>query len=217
MVRARAVNRRWSGAFGWSSAYPMAALTVSSTATRRGLDNQPASETHRRHLSMLSDFLARLPFGGTVTSGYRSPAVNAAVGGSATSQHPNGLAVDIVPSTMSNRDAASLLFERRASFPELDQVIWYTDTNHVHIGICPPGASGCPSPRGLFLQAKKEGSSYAAWTPEIVSTAATMLYNAPMVVTVNDVRRRRPWIVPAAFGSAGLLVFVLLVAIGVRR
>lgn len=205
---------RWAGALGWSPDYPLTSLTVSSTAARRGLDNRPAFDAHRQNLSLLSDFLGRLPFRGTVTSGYRSPAVNAAVGGSATSQHPNGLAVDIVPSGMTNRAAAELLHERRVSLPELDQVIWYTDTNHVHIGICPPGGVGCVpgAPRGLFLQAQKEGSSYAAWAPEAAVQAASQALQ--IVSVAQQQHRRRPWVAPVALGVAGLAAAGVVLVLG---
>jgi hypothetical protein len=162
------------GDYGWSSSWPMSKLTVSSTGDRLGLSNQPTSSAHKANLSLLSDFLGKLPFGGTVTSAYRSPSVNEAVGGSSSSQHPNGLGVDFVPSGMTNEELATWLYENRANFPELDQVIWYTDTSHVHIGICPSGSTNCPrsQPRGQFLKAKKEGSIYTPWAPTATARAA---------------------------------------------
>ena len=165
------------GDYGWSSAYPESKLTVSATASRQGLNNQPSSSEHEANLSRLSDFLNKLPFPLTVNSGYRSPEVNTAVGGSKTSQHPNGLAVDASPIGSTNKEVATWLFDNRESLPELDQVIWYTDTSHVHIGICPSGATNCPrssGPRGEFYQAKKEGSAYIPWAP----TAAERAYMA---------------------------------------
>jgi zinc D-Ala-D-Ala carboxypeptidase len=161
------------GDYGWSSNFPAEDLTVSGTARARGLSNEPATSAHRKNLSRLSDFLARLPFELKVTSAYRSPAVNLAVKGSKTSQHPNGLAVDAVPRGVSNKDVASWLHTRREEFPELDQVIWYTDSSHVHIGICPPGASACRprAPRGEFYRAKKEGSQLIVWGPTSEETA----------------------------------------------
>jgi hypothetical protein len=149
-------------------------LTVSATARARGMSNDPATATHRAHLSMLASFLDSLPFTGTITSGYRSPQVNAAVGGSATSQHPNGLGVDFVPMGMTNRELATWLWLNQADYPELDQVIWYSDTNHAHIGICPPGAVGCVggAPRRSFMSARKEGSQYSTWAPSQAEQAA---------------------------------------------
>ena len=163
--------------YGWSAQWPVSKLTVSATASREGLSNQPDSAVHQANLSLLSDFLGRLnsnvPF--TVSSGYRSSAVNTAVGGSSTSQHPNGLAVDLTPTAMTNQELAAWLYANRDKFPELDQVIWYEDTTHVHIGICPSGATGCPrssGPRGEFLKARKEGSLYYPWAPDAAAQAA---------------------------------------------
>lgn len=171
--------------YGWASVYPMNKLTVSQTAARLGLPNVPATADHERNLSRLSDFLAKIPFDLTVTSGYRAPNVNAAVGGAQTSQHMNGLAADIVPLKMTNRELAQWFYEYRSDFPELDQVIWYHDTNHVHVGICPSGATGCVgrAPRGEFLSAQKEGSSYYPWAPtaaEQAKMAALFAANRPL-------------------------------------
>tara|TARA_Y100000034_G_scaffold107684_1_gene137455 strand:- start:8 stop:1009 length:1002 start_codon:yes stop_codon:yes gene_type:complete len=174
--------------YGWISAFPLAALTVSASAARRGLSNQPATAAHQANLSLVSDFLGKLPFSLRLNSAYRSPPVNEAVGGSRTSQHMNGLAVDATPQGISNKDAAAWLFDNRAKFPELDQVIWYNDTSHIHIGICPPGASGCPrrsGARGEFLRATKEGGIYFPWAPTAEDTAkmaALYAYHRPAQV-----------------------------------
>ena len=73
-------------------------LTVSQTAARLGLDNDPPPEVlaalKRTALGLEA---VRVRLGGApilVSSGYRSPAVNAAVGGSPSSQHMRGEAVD---------------------------------------------------------------------------------------------------------------------------
>lgn len=73
-------------------------LTVSQTAARLGLDNDPGPEVlaalKRTALGLEA---VRVRLGGApilVSSGYRSPAVNAAVGGSPSSQHMRGEAVD---------------------------------------------------------------------------------------------------------------------------
>jgi zinc D-Ala-D-Ala carboxypeptidase len=174
------------GDYGWAPNFPISKLTVSATASRRGLSNQPATATHQANLSLLSDFLGKLPFTLTITSGYRAPNVNAAIGGAKTSQHMNGLAVDASPQGVSNRDVAAWLFAHRREFPELDQVIWYTDTSHVHIGICPSAGLNCPrssGPRAEFYRAKKEGSSYIPWAPTAQETAkmvALYAYHRPV-------------------------------------
>ena len=148
--------------------YTLEELTVSATADRLGLDNMPVTAAHQSNLDLLEDFLNSIPFDFRVNSVYRSPAVNSAVGGSSTSQHMNGLAVDLSPIGLNNKELATWFWANRADYPELDQVIWYTDTTHVHIGICPPGSQNCVSgaPRGRFYVAKSEGSTYQRWLPE---------------------------------------------------
>lgn len=79
--------------------FSLAELTASSTAQRLGLDNTPSPEASVR-LQQLAELLERVrahlgaPI--IVTSGYRAPAVNRAVGGVATSDHAQGRAADIV-------------------------------------------------------------------------------------------------------------------------
>jgi len=151
--------------------YTIEELTVSKTAARKGLDNRPATEAHGSNLALLEDFLNSIPFEFTLTSVYRSPVVNTAVGGSPSSQHMNALAVDLVPHGMTNKELATWFWANQEDYPELDQVMWYTDTNHNHIGICPPGAQNCVKdyPRGNFYKAKSEGSQYSRWLPDEAS------------------------------------------------
>lgn len=73
-------------------------LTFSQTAARRGISNVPTGETldNLRFLAaMLEEVRALIGSSVVVSSGYRSPEVNAAVGGSANSAHMAGLAADI--------------------------------------------------------------------------------------------------------------------------
>lgn len=76
-------------------------LCDSSTARKMGISNKPTEEV-KKHLTELVDTLLdplREAWGSpiTVTSGYRSPALNKAVGGSTTSAHNEGYAADMVP------------------------------------------------------------------------------------------------------------------------
>lgn len=79
--------------------FTLAELTASTTAQRMGLDNTPAPELLPR-LVLTAEMLERIrgtlgaPI--TVTSGYRAPAVNRAVGGVTSSDHAQGHAADIV-------------------------------------------------------------------------------------------------------------------------
>lgn len=79
--------------------FTLAEMTNSSTAVNRGLDNTPTPEALQRLVltaQMLERVRAHLQAPVRVTSGYRSRAVNAAVGGVTSSDHAQGLAADIV-------------------------------------------------------------------------------------------------------------------------
>ena len=75
-------------------------LTISETAERLGLDNTPGPDALaalRCTAAYLEDVRLRLAAAPIlVSSGYRSPAVNAAVGSKLDSQHVLGQAVDFI-------------------------------------------------------------------------------------------------------------------------
>ena len=110
----------------------------SQTALRQGIDNTPSDE-HLASAKKLFEMVVqpvRDHFGVTViNSGYRGPALNAAVGGSATSQHCRGEAVDIECPGTPNYDVA-LWIEQNLDY---DQLIleFYTpgipDSGWVHV------------------------------------------------------------------------------------
>ena len=79
--------------------FTLAELTASGKARSLGLDNTPAPELVPRLLrtaEMLERIRATLGVPVIVTSGYRAPAVNRAVGGVTSSDHMQGHAADIV-------------------------------------------------------------------------------------------------------------------------
>ena len=82
-----------------SEHFTLAELTRSSKAQMLGLDNTPAADVLTR-LQVLAAMLERIrkhlgaPI--IITSGYRSPAVNRAVGGVTSSDHQRGMAADIL-------------------------------------------------------------------------------------------------------------------------
>lgn len=86
-------------------------LTRSDTAIRKGIDNTAPKEAQENLTRLVDKVLdpLREAWGGpiTVTSGYRSAALNKAVGGSATSDHLKGCAADI---TVGNRAQNKKLF-----------------------------------------------------------------------------------------------------------
>jgi len=81
----------------------MAEFTKSQTAARRGIDNTPEGEHFDAAVALFENVVqpVRDFFGPTIiNSGYRSPELNEAVGGSSRSQHCKGEAADIeVPGT----------------------------------------------------------------------------------------------------------------------
>ena len=86
-------------------------LTYSDTAIRKGIDNTAPKEAQENLTRLVDKVLdpLREAWGGpiTVTSGYRSAALNKAVGGSATSDHLKGCAADI---TVGSREQNKKLF-----------------------------------------------------------------------------------------------------------
>lgn len=80
--------------------FSLAELVASQTAVRKGIDNTPSAvevENLRRLAQVLEtvrDLLGGVPI--QISSGYRCPALNQAIGGSQTSVHCKGLAADFV-------------------------------------------------------------------------------------------------------------------------
>tara|TARA_R110000868_G_scaffold154180_3_gene380234 strand:- start:522 stop:989 length:468 start_codon:yes stop_codon:yes gene_type:complete len=86
-------------------------MIKSETASRRDMDNTPHSDEVIANLTVLCEQVLQplrdaYGVGIKVNSGYRSPDVNAAVGGSRTSDHCKGQAADIEIPGVPNRDLA---------------------------------------------------------------------------------------------------------------
>jgi len=86
-------------------------MIKSETASRREMDNTPHNDEVVQNLTVLCEQVLQ-PLrdahgvGIKVNSGYRSPDVNAAVGGSRTSDHCKGQAADIEIPGVANKDLA---------------------------------------------------------------------------------------------------------------
>lgn len=80
--------------------FSLAEFEASETAARRGIDNQAPPEVVNALMYTAQGLeVVRQALGGhpvIITSGYRSPELNRAVGGSASSQHMRGQAADII-------------------------------------------------------------------------------------------------------------------------
>ena len=121
-----------------SKNFTLQEFTKSQTAIRKGIDNTPA-ERHLENAKLLFEKVVqpvRDNFGPTViNSGYRGPDLNYAVGGSNTSQHCKGQAVDIECPGVPNYDVAKWIEEN----VDFDQLIleFYTpgipDSGWVHV------------------------------------------------------------------------------------
>jgi hypothetical protein len=108
-------------------------VTRSETAKRRGISNMPTPE-HIENFKLLAEKVfqpIREHFGVPIhiSSGYRSKALNTAIGGSLTSQHCSGEAIDIDMDGTSVTNAQ--IFNYIKDNLSFDQLIWEfgTDTN----------------------------------------------------------------------------------------
>ena len=105
-----------------SKNFALSEMVKSATAERLNVDNSP-SDIHLVNLTHLAIRIlqpVRDEFGViTINSGYRSPALNAKVGGSKTSQHCNGQAADFESCSTPNPDLAKWI----ANNLEFDQLI----------------------------------------------------------------------------------------------
>jgi putative chitinase len=112
-------------------------LTVSHEGTRRGLVNIPAGDdlTHLTATAhRMEDVRALLGHPITVLSGFRSAAVNKAVGGSKTSAHMTGHAVDFIcPGFGSPWKVAAHLAHHLTGYDQIIQEF----NGWVHVGFGP--------------------------------------------------------------------------------
>ncbi len=112
-------------------------LTRSTTAKKYGIDNTPSPEAKSALENLIEKLLdpIREAHGSpiTVNSGYRSSALNRAVGGVATSQHTKGEAADITAGSQAeNRELFELILTLKLDF---DQLIDERDYTWLHISL----------------------------------------------------------------------------------
>lgn len=124
-----------------SKNFQLSELTHSQTATRLKLNNDPSQQvidnlkqTVIKVLQPTRDHF-NLPI--TISSGYRSPAVNKAIGGATNSQHLTGQAVDFIIPSINNYQVAKWI-EANLNY---DQLIleFYSggNTGWIHVGYSP--------------------------------------------------------------------------------
>jgi hypothetical protein len=132
----------------------------SESAKRKGVSNMPTEE-HIANLKVLAEKVFqpirenfRVPI--LISSGYRSKELNAAIGGSLTSQHCSGEAIDIdmdgTPHGVTNADVFNFIKNKL----EFDQIVWEfgtaTNPDWVHVSYKVKGGN-----RKQILKAVKSG------------------------------------------------------------
>ncbi|OEZ68179.1 peptidase M15 [Janthinobacterium sp. HH103] len=136
--------------------FGLAELVASQVATRQGIDNAPAPAivaNLTRLAALLEQVRALVGAPIAISSGYRSPALNKAVGGAASSAHVLGLAADISTAKLAPKALALLIRQSDIAF---DQLIY--EGTWVHIAL------SASAPRRQVLTAKFAGGgvSYVA-------------------------------------------------------
>jgi zinc D-Ala-D-Ala carboxypeptidase len=149
-----------------STHFSVEEVTDSETARARGIANEPdraAVASLTLVCLRVEELRARAGVPLRVSSGFRSPALDRAVGGSGKGQHTLGEALDLVADSLTSTDLARLVAEisRERGAPLFDQVIGYAETNHLHVSnrVLEPN-------RGQMLWCKsKSGRVYVPWSP----------------------------------------------------
>jgi len=136
-------------------------VTRSETAERKGISNMPTPE-HLENFKKLAENIfepIRKHFGKPIhlSSGYRSKALNTAIGGSLSSQHCKGEAIDIDMDGSSNGVTNRMVFDYIRTNLNFDQLIWEFGTKDnpdwVHVSFSSTGKQ-----RKQVLRAVKAGS-----------------------------------------------------------
>lgn len=119
----------------------LAEVIRSETAKRRGVSNMP-TEAHLANFKLLAEKVfepIRNHFGNPIhiSSGYRSKALNEAIGGALSSQHCTGEAIDIDMDGSADGITNKMVFDYIKDNLEFDQLIWEfgtsTNPDWVHV------------------------------------------------------------------------------------
>ena len=131
-------------------------FTHSQTAARKGLNNNPPSP-ERKNLQRMAETMEKvrgiLGHPVLISSGYRSPTVNKAVGGTKTSAHTHGLAVDFTCPGFGTPLEICKALEPHMDKLGIDQLIHEFDTG-VHLGL------RAAPPRHLALTIDNDGARH---------------------------------------------------------
>ena len=121
-----------------SKNFALSEITHSNTAKRLGIANEP-TETHLQNMQNLVDNLLQ-PLRDAVgpiriSSGYRNPSLNRAIGGSSSSQHCKGQALDLQFWEMGKMNNKIIYDWILQSGLEFDQMINEFDFAWIHVSL----------------------------------------------------------------------------------
>ena len=135
-------------------------MTLSGTAVRKGIKNAPSpkelANLKKLCTKILEPFRAKVgPL--RVSSGYRSPALNKLIGGSAKSQHCLGQATDVTPIKMDLKKAYLCLVDSNIPFDQAIfefgrwvHVSWSVKPRKQCLVACKQAAKTVYTPRNLY-------------------------------------------------------------------
>jgi len=144
-----------------SKNFTLSEITKSNTAKRLGIDNAPNQEHLNNMQILIRDLIQPMrdalgPI--RITSGYRNPTLNRAIGGSTKSQHCKGQAVDIQfwkKGEMCNKEIYDWVLKEGIEF---DQMINEFDFAWIHISLRPDNKN-----RRMVLEAYKDNDGDTAY------------------------------------------------------
>ena len=147
----------------------LAEVTRSETAKRKGISNMPTPEHLENFKNLAINIFEpiRKHFGKPIhiSSGYRSKQLNTAIGGSLTSQHCSGEAIDIDMDGSANGITNKQVFDYIKQYLNFDQLIWEFGTSAnpdwVHVSYKTNGKQ-----RKQILKAVKQGGK-TSYTPYV--------------------------------------------------
>lgn len=132
---------------------------TSEVAAREGIDNTPPESAvwNLMRVARALEAVRTVSRGSLIiTSGYRSPALNARVGGARNSAHMLGLAADIIsPKCCTPFELAGLIVGNDSLLCRFDQVI-YEFGRWVHVAVPPDGEDA----RQEILTIRSAGEGY---------------------------------------------------------
>ena len=144
-----------------SKNFTLSEITKSNTAKRLGIENAPNQEHLNNMQILIRDLIQPMrdalgPI--RISSGYRSPVLNRAIGGSTKSQHCKGQALDIQfwdKGEMCNKKVYDWVLKEGIEF---DQMINEFDFAWIHISLRPDNKN-----RRMVLEAYKDDDGDTAY------------------------------------------------------